>query len=59
MIFDLDIESLFPEGLSDETVSAIADVLMELALQWESKNYTQISRYRKQQEIDFSDSLPF
>ena len=59
MILDLDIESLFPEGLSDETVGAIADVLMELALQWESKNYTQISRYRKQQEIDFSDSLPF
>ncbi len=59
MILNIDIESLFPEGLSDETVSAIADVLMELALQWESKNYTQISRYRKQQEIDFSDSLPF
>jgi hypothetical protein len=59
MILNIDIESLFPEGLSDETVSAIADLLMELALQWESKNYTQISRYRKQQEIDFSDSLPF
>ncbi len=59
MILNIDMESLFPEGLSDETVSAIADVLMELALQWESKNYTQISRYRKQQEIDFSDSLPF
>jgi hypothetical protein len=59
MILNIDMESLFPEGLSDETVSAIADVLMELALQWESKNYTQIARYRKQQEIDFSDSLPF
>lgn len=59
MILDIDIESLFPEGLSDETVSAIADVLMELALQWENKNYTQISSYRKQQEIEFSDPLPF
>lgn len=59
MILGLDIESLFPEGLSDETVSAIADVLMELALQWENKNYTQIIRYRKQQEIEFSDPLPF
>jgi hypothetical protein len=59
MILDIDIESLFTEGLSDESVSAIADVLMEIALQWESKNYTQISRYRKKQEIEFSDPLPF
>lgn len=59
MIFDINLETLFPEGLSDEAVSAIADVLMELAFQWESRNYAQISRFRKQQEIGFSEPLPF
>jgi hypothetical protein len=57
MIIDIDIETLFPEGLSDEAASAISDVLFEIAMQWESKHYHQLTRLRKQQEIDFYDPL--
>jgi len=32
MIIDIDSETLFPEGLSDEAVSAINDVLHEIAI---------------------------
>jgi len=30
MIIDIDIETLFPEGLSDEANSGISDVLAEM-----------------------------
>ena len=57
MIIDIDIETLFPEGLSDEAISAINDVLSEIAMQWESKHYQQLKRFQKQQEINFCDPL--
>jgi len=57
MIIDIDIETLFPEGLSDETVSAINDVLYEIAMQWEGKHYHQLKRFHDQQQIDFCDPL--
>jgi hypothetical protein len=57
MIIDIDSETLFPEGLSDEAISAISDVLSEIALQWESKHYHQLKRFHVQQQIDFCDPL--
>ena len=57
MIIDIDIETLFPEELSDEAISAISDVLAEIAMQWESKHYNQLKRFREQQHIDFCDPL--
>jgi len=57
MIIDIDIETLFPEGLSHEAISAISDVLHEIAMQWESKHYYQLKRFQKQQEINFCDPL--
>ena len=57
MIIEIDIETLFPEGLSDEAISAISDVLSEIAMQWQSKHYQQLKRFQKQQEIDFCDPL--
>lgn len=57
MIIDIDIETLFPEGLSDEAISAISHVLSEMALQWESKHYHQLKRFHEQQQIDFCDPL--
>ena len=33
MMIDIDIDTLFPEGLSDEAVSAINDDLAEIAMQ--------------------------
>ena len=57
MIIDIDSETLFPEGLSDEAISAINDVLSEIAMQWESKHYQQLKRFQKQQEINLCDPL--
>jgi hypothetical protein len=57
MIIDIDIETLFPEGLSNEAVSAINDVLAEIAMQWESKHYHQLKRFHELQQIDFCDPL--
>lgn len=57
MIIDIDIETLFPEGLSDEAISAVSDVLAEIAMQWESNHYNQLKRFRKQQQVDFCDPL--
>ena len=57
MIIDIDSETLFPEGLSDEAISAISDVLHEIAMQWESKHYYQLKRFQKQQKINFCDPL--
>ena len=53
----IDIETLFPEGLSDEAISAISDVLTEIAMQWESKHYHQLKQFHDQQQIDFCDPL--
>jgi len=57
MIIDIDSETLFPDGLSDEAISAINDVLAEIAMQWESQHYDQLKRFREQQQIDFCDPL--
>lgn len=57
MIIDIDMATLFPEGLSDEAISAVSDVLAEIAMQWESKHYHQLKRFREQQQIDFRDPL--
>ncbi|MEI6068705.1 MAG: hypothetical protein WCP96_15290 [Methylococcaceae bacterium] len=57
MIIDIDSETLFPEGLSDEAISAINDVLAEIAMQWECKHYQQLKRFHEQQQIDFCDPL--
>ena len=57
MIIDIDSETLFPEGLSDEVISGISDVLAEIAMQWESKHFHQLKRFREQQQIDFCDPL--
>ena len=51
MIIDIDIETLFPEGLSDEAISAIKDVLHEIAMQWESKHYHQLKRFRSNKRL--------
>ena len=50
MIIDLD--TLFPDGLSDETVSAVAELLNELALQWESRHFQRIRGYQSRRQID-------
>ena len=55
MIIDIDTETLFPERLSDEAINAINDVLLEIAMQWESKHYHQLKRYCKGQQVDLFD----
>jgi hypothetical protein len=49
---NLDIETLFPDGLTDETISAISEVLNEIAQQWESRHFDRIRRYQSQHQLD-------
>lgn len=57
MIIDIDSDTLFPDGLSDETISAIADVLYEIAMQWENKHYHPLKRFDKARQVDLFDPL--
>jgi hypothetical protein len=52
---NIDLETLFPEGLSDETVSAIAELLNDLAMQWESRYFHRIRGYQAKQQTDLFD----
>lgn len=53
MIIDLD--TLFPEGLSDETVSAVAELLNDIAQQWESRYFHRIRSDQARQQTDLFD----
>ena len=52
----LDLDTLFPEGLSDETVTAVAALLNELANQWESHYFHRIRAYQANQQFDLFDA---
>ncbi|MGE5204821.1 MAG: hypothetical protein ACM3PW_04340 [Chlamydiota bacterium] len=54
MIIDLD--ALFPEGLSDETITAIAELLNELANHWENRYFHRIRAYQARQQLDLFDT---
>lgn len=51
----LDLETLFPDGLSDEAVCAINALLNEIAQQWESAYFHRIRDYYAQQQADLFD----
>jgi hypothetical protein len=52
----LELDTLFPEGLSDETVAAVAELLNELANQWESRYFHRIRAYPARQQLDLFDT---
>jgi len=52
----LDLDTLFPEGLSDQTVAAVAELLNELANQWESHYFHRIRHYQASQQLDLFDA---
>jgi hypothetical protein len=51
----IDLETLFPEDLSDEAVGAIAALLNDLAMQWESRYFHRIRDYQARQQLDLFD----
>jgi hypothetical protein len=51
----INLQTLFPEGLSDETVSAIGDLLNDLAQQWESRYFHRIRGYYAAHQTDLFD----
>jgi hypothetical protein len=53
----LDFDRLFPEGLSDETVTAVAELLNELANHWESHYFHRIRAYQAQAQSDLFDPM--
>ncbi len=52
----LDLDALFPDGLSDETVTAVAELLNVLANQWESHYFQRIRAYQANQQFDLFDA---
>jgi len=54
----INLDTLFPHGVSNETASAISDLLNDIAYQWDSAYYFQISRYQKRCKADVSDVDP-
>jgi phosphoenolpyruvate synthase/pyruvate phosphate dikinase len=54
MIIDLDTQ--FPEDLSVETVCAVAELLNEMANQWESRYFHRIRAYQDRQQLDLFDA---
>jgi hypothetical protein len=52
----LDLDTLFPEGLSDETVAAVAELLNDLAMQWESRHFHRLRSYQARPQLDLFDS---
>jgi len=53
----LDLDALFPEGLSDETVTAVAELLNELANHWESRYFQRIRAYQARAQSDLFDAI--
>jgi hypothetical protein len=51
----LDLDALFPEGLSDETIMAVAELLNELANQWENRYFHRIRAYQAPPQLDLFD----
>ena len=52
----LDLDRLFPEGLSDETVTAVAELLNELANHWESRYFHRIRADQARAQSDLFDA---
>lgn len=52
---NLDLDALFPEGLSDETITAVAEVFNDLAMQWERGYFHRIRAYQAQQQLNLFD----
>jgi len=52
----LDLDTRFPEGLSDDTVCAVAELLNELANQWESHYFHRLRAYQARQQLDLFDA---
>jgi hypothetical protein len=48
----LDLDALLPDHLSDETVTAVAELLNELANQWESHCFHRLRAYQAKQQVD-------
>jgi hypothetical protein len=52
----LDLDRLFPEGLSDETATAVAELLNELANQWESHYFQRLRAHQANPQVDLFDA---
>lgn len=55
---NLDCDALFPDGITDDTARAIADLLQELCFIWEGRYYGQLARLAQQRQADLFDPDP-
>ena len=42
---NVDLESLFPDGISDEAAKVVSDFLWQLISDWDGRYFLQLSRY--------------
>ena len=49
---NLDFDALFPDGITDDTARAIADLLQELCFIWEGRYYGQLAQQRQADRFD-------
>lgn len=52
---NLDFDALFPDGITDDTARAIADLLQELCFLWEGRYYGHLTRLAQQRQADLFD----
>ena len=52
---NLDFDALFPDGITDDTARAIADLLQERGFIWEGRYYGQLARLAEQRPADLFD----
>lgn len=55
---NLDFDALFPDGITDDTALAMADLLQELCFIWEGRYYGQLARLAQQRQADPFDPDP-
>ena len=48
-----------PEGLSDESIAAVRDVLWNLALEWEARHAIALCRYGEKHRPPFDPDRPW
>jgi len=53
---NIDFDTLFPDGITDETAAAIGDLLNEFLFAWEGTYFAQLRRHHARQ-LDLFDPV--
>jgi hypothetical protein len=56
---NIDFDTLFPDGITDETAAAIGDLLHEFLFAWEGTYFAQLRRHPTRQLDLFDPEAPW